>query len=106
MVSRYKYMQSFGRFGKDVLPKNAHMICISIGSVGNIAMVMNSLYFMGEECESVYIDFSKKELMNWVGSNPYDEVFKQSLSDALPSVHSPLYSSIGFPVIFPSGLNL
>ena len=81
MVSRYKYMQSFGRFGKDVLPKNAHMICISIGSVGNIAMVMNSLYFMGEECESVYIDFSKKELMNWVGSNPYDEVFKQSLSE-------------------------
>lgn len=77
----FKRIQMDGRFGKDILPEKANMVCISVGSVGNLAMVMNSLYFCGDNCKDVYIDFTKKELMNWENQNPYDDVFDQNITD-------------------------
>ena len=70
-----------GRFGKDILPEKANIKCVSLGSVGNIAQIINSLYFMGDNCKEIYVDFIKKELMEWVGQYPYDNVLDQESTE-------------------------
>jgi hypothetical protein len=75
-----------GRFGKDILPKKAHLLCLSVGSVGNLSMAMNHLYFMSGTCEQIYMDFTKKSLTGWENQNPYDDVMDQMLTDEFVSV--------------------
>ena len=87
IIDRYKnkYIQR-GKFGKDLLPEKAHLLCISVGCVGNVAMAMNHVYFMKDRCKDIYIDFTKKDLSGWLNMpNPYDEILDQCLtSDYVP----------------------
>lgn len=86
IIKIYKTNQFRGRFSTDIVPEKAHLICVSVGSVGNVAMAMNSLYFCGYNCKEIYIDFSKKTLTNWTGKNPYDKIFDQHLTDTYEKV--------------------
>lgn len=75
-----------GRFGKDEIPEKANLLCVSIGSVGNLAFVMNQLYLCGKNCKEIYIDFTKKELMSWENQNPYDTIMDQKTNEEYQTI--------------------
>jgi hypothetical protein len=73
------------------LPKNAHLKCVTLGSVGNISYIVHHLYFFKGYCEKIYVDYyykddywkddyNNKELFNW-NYNPYDKIFNQKLTN-------------------------
>jgi hypothetical protein len=73
----------------DVLSeKNTKFICGSVGCVGNLAFVINQLYFFKGQCENIYIDFTKKELTGWENKeNPYDVIFDQKCDENFVDIH-------------------
>lgn len=76
-----------GRFGKNLLHSKTKLTCVSVGCVGNLAFAMNHLYFLKGECESIYIDFMKKEFCEWENKlNPYDEILNQKITDEYKEV--------------------
>lgn len=84
-IKKYKcqqYAKISERHKNDVLlPKNAHLRCISIGCVGNLAFAIHHLYYFKGECEKIYMDFTKKSLTDWENKeNPYDKIFNQVLT--------------------------
>ena len=89
MIEKYKNIRiADGKFGKDELPKKARLLCLTVGCVGNIGFVINQLYFMKGYCEEIYIDIEKdkKKRAKWAGTNPYDMVLDQKLTDDYTAV--------------------
>jgi hypothetical protein len=62
-----------------LLPKNAHLNCTTVGSVGNISFAVHHLYFFKGNCENIYMDFNNRNI-KWGNENPYDKVFNQQLT--------------------------